>query len=95
MKKSVKRVDHPRGDVLIKRMNRISGQVNGIQRMIEDKRYCVDILTQINAVKSALDGVAMILLEDHTNHCVTNAIKKGGGQESISELVDIIRKFTK
>jgi DNA-binding FrmR family transcriptional regulator len=90
-----KTVVQPHKDPLIKRMNRITGQVNGVTKMIQDDRYCVDILTQINAIKSALDGVAMILLEDHIKHCVRNAVKSGGGDDVIEELTDIIRKFTK
>ncbi len=90
-----KSVVQPHKDPLIKRMNRISGQVNGVTKMIQDNRYCVDILTQITAVKSALDGVAMILLEDHTRHCVRDALKQGGSEDIIEELTDIIRKFTK
>lgn len=90
-----KTVIQPHKDPLMKRMNRITGQVNGITKMIHDDRYCVDILIQINAIKSALDGVAMILLEDHIKHCVRNAVKSSGGNEVIEELTDIIRKFTK
>ncbi len=82
-------------DALIKRMNRIAGQVNGVTKMIHEDRYCVDVLVQISAVKSALDGVAMHLLEDHTRHCVRGAIKSGGGDEAISELIDVIRKYTR
>lgn len=89
-----KRVVQPEKTSLTKRMNRISGQVNGISKMIEEDRYCVDILTQISAVKSALNGVAMQLLEDHTKHCVRGAIQNGGGDEAIKELTEIIRKFS-
>lgn len=55
------------------RMSRIEGQVRGVARMIENDKYCIDILTQVSAVKSALDAVALGLLEDHMGHCVMNA----------------------
>jgi CsoR family transcriptional regulator, copper-sensing transcriptional repressor len=60
-------------DQLLKRMNRIEGQVRGIAGMIEDDRYCIDVLTQINAVQAALDKVALGLLDEHARHCVVDA----------------------
>jgi CsoR family transcriptional regulator, copper-sensing transcriptional repressor len=65
----------PRGytatkDQLLKRLRRIEGQVGGIQRMVEDDRYCIDVLTQIGAIQAALDKVALGLLDDHARHCV-------------------------
>jgi CsoR family transcriptional regulator, copper-sensing transcriptional repressor len=57
-------------DDLLKRLRRIEGQVGGIQRMVEDDRYCIDVLTQISAVQAALDKVALGLLDDHARHCV-------------------------
>ena len=58
---------------LIKRLRRIEGQVGGIERMVADDRYCIDVLTQISAVQAALDKVALGLLDDHTHHCVLGA----------------------
>lgn len=83
---------------LIKRLNRIEGQVKGIQKMIEDERYCVDILIQISAIRSAINKVGNIILENHIKGCVTNSIKEGDkieSEKSISELMDIINKFMK
>jgi DNA-binding FrmR family transcriptional regulator len=66
-------------DQLIKRLHRVQGQVGGIERMVEDDRYCIDVLTQISAVQAALDKVALGLLDDHARHCVT------GGPEAEKE----------
>ncbi len=57
-------------DALLKRLARVEGQVRGIAKMVEDDRYCIDVLTQISAVQSALDAVALGLLDDHVRHCV-------------------------
>ena len=78
---------------LVARLNRIEGQVRGITRMIEDDRYCVDILTQVAAIKSALDGVAMQLLENHTHGCVARALRDGDGDAAIAELMDVMKKL--
>lgn len=80
---------------LIKRLRRIEGQVRGIQRMVEEDKYCVDILVQISAVRSALDRVGLILLEDHTRGCVARAIKNEDGDRAIAELTDVMRRFVK
>lgn len=61
-----------------KRMHRIEGQVKAIGRMVDDDRYCIDILTQIAAVESALKSVSMLLLDDHLDHCVREAVEQGG-----------------
>ena len=63
--------------------------------MIEQDRYCVDLLVQISAVRSALNQLGMRLVEDHTRGCVRNAIRHGEGDESISELMDVLRKFAR
>jgi CsoR family transcriptional regulator, copper-sensing transcriptional repressor len=57
-------------DALLKRLSRVEGQVRGVAKMVEDDRYCIDVLTQISAVQSALDAVALGLLDDHVRHCV-------------------------
>ena len=83
---------------LNRRLKRIEGQVKGIQKMIEDDRYCVDILIQISAIRSAIDNVGAIILENHIKGCVYNDIKYGNEEESetaIKELMDTIKKFTK
>ncbi len=82
-------------DDLIKRLRRIEGQVRGIQRMVEQDKYCVDILVQISAVRSALDRVGLILLEDHTRGCVARAIKSDDGDRAIAELTDVMKRFVK
>jgi DNA-binding FrmR family transcriptional regulator len=69
-----------RKDDYAKRLRRIEGQVRGIAKMIEDDKYCIDILTQISAANSALQSVALGLLEEHLNHCVSKAIAVGGDE---------------
>lgn len=80
---------------LINRLKRVEGQVRGVQKMIEEDRYCVDILSQIAAIKSAMNNVGLHLLEEHTKHCVTDAINDGDGNESIEELMEVFKKFSK
>jgi CsoR family transcriptional regulator, copper-sensing transcriptional repressor len=69
-------------DNYAKRLRRIEGQVRGIARMIEEDKYCIDVLTQISAANSALRSVALNLLEEHLNHCVTRAVADGGDAAS-------------
>jgi DNA-binding FrmR family transcriptional regulator len=80
-------------DALGKRLNRIEGQVRGIGRMLDEDRYCVDILTQVSAVRSALDALALELLEHHLHGCVHEAVKSGKGEPAIDEAMSVIRKF--
>ena len=76
------------------RLRRIEGQVRGIQRMVEEEAYCVDILTQIRSVVSASEKVATILLKDHVEHCVRESIEKGeGADEKIEELTAAVERF--
>lgn len=77
---------------VIKRLNRISGQVEGIKRMVSEPRYCIDILIQISSVRSALDSVSRFILEDHLKTCVANALRRGQGKIEIKELVDIFNR---
>ena len=63
---------------LLNRLKRVEGQVRGLQRMVEDDTYCIDVLTQVSAVTRALQAVALGLVEDHLGHCVTQAIEAGG-----------------
>ena len=67
-------------DAHLIRLRRIEGQVRGLQRMIEQDTYCIDVLTQISAATRALEAVALTLLEEHLEHCVTHAIQAGGAQ---------------
>ncbi|MGI6566822.1 MAG: metal-sensitive transcriptional regulator [Firmicutes bacterium] len=78
---------------LLLRLSRIEGQVRGITRMVEEGEYCVDILNQISAVRSALNSVGQILMEGHIRGCVADAIKHDGGDESIEELLQLIKKY--
>ena len=68
----------PDKDRYLTRLRRIEGQVRGLQKMVEDDKYCIDILTQVSAVTSALQSVALGLLEDHLGHCVAQATAEGG-----------------
>jgi CsoR family transcriptional regulator, copper-sensing transcriptional repressor len=65
-------------DAHLKRLRRIEGQVRGIQRMVEEDVYCIDILTQVSAATKALESMALVLLDEHLRHCVTEAIQAGG-----------------
>jgi DNA-binding FrmR family transcriptional regulator len=78
-----------------KRINRIEGQVRGIGKMIAEDRYCIDILTQVSAVQSALDALALGLLERHLHGCVQHAVKSGDGDHAIDEAMAVIRKFAR
>lgn len=82
-----------RAEALAKRIHRIEGQVRGIGRMLEEDRYCVDILTQVSAVQSALDALARELLEHHLHGCVAHAIASGDGAHAIDEALAVIRRF--
>ena len=85
-------------EALIKRLHRIEGQVRGVERMVEQDRYCIDILTQIAAVKTALEQVGAKLLEDHVTHCVAAAINSGDEREAAAktnELLEAVQRFTK
>ena len=83
---------------LTKRLHRIEGQVRGIERMVEDDRYCIDILTQISAVKTALESLAFNLLDDHVNHCVADALAAGDAEAAArkgEELLAAIQRFAR
>lgn len=84
-------------DAVLKRLRRVEGQVRGVQRMVEDDKYCIDILTQISAATKALQAVALELLEDHLGHCVAHAIEAGGPEaaEKIREASAAIERLVK
>ncbi len=88
-------VERPDKPQLTRRLNRIQGQIRGIGRMVEEDRYCVDILTQVSAVRSALDAVALQLLRGHTHGCVQTAIRSGDGEHAIDELLNVVEKFAR
>ena len=96
--------DHPvRGytadkEALVKRLHRIEGQVRGVERMVEADRYCIDILTQIAAIDTALESLALELLDRHVEHCVAGAFASGDEAEIEAkrhELVAAVRRFAK
>jgi CsoR family transcriptional regulator, copper-sensing transcriptional repressor len=85
-------------EALSRRMRRIEGQVRGIEKMIAEDRYCIDILTQISAVSTALDAVAFKILEDHVNHCVAGALASGDetvAADKSREMLEAVHRFTK
>ncbi|HKX34219.1 MAG TPA: metal-sensitive transcriptional regulator [Actinomycetota bacterium] len=73
------------------RLRRIEGQVRGIQRMVEEDQYCIDILTQVNSAASALKSVGMGVLDDHVRHCVRESVESGDGDEKLEELLTAVR----
>lgn len=80
---------------LLTRLNRLEGQVRGIARMIEDERYCIDILQQIASLRAAADGLALILLRDHLQGCVLEAAGSGQEAEKIDEVVEAVRRYSR
>jgi DNA-binding FrmR family transcriptional regulator len=84
-------------DAYIKRLRRIEGQIRGLQRMIDDDKYCIDILTQVSAATKALQSVAIALLEEHLSHCVAGAIAEGGDAASakVKEASDAIARLVR
>jgi DNA-binding FrmR family transcriptional regulator len=84
--------------LLVKRLHRIEGQVRGVERMIDDDRYCIDILTQIGAVSTALESLAVTILDDHVRHCVADALASGDKKAAVDkteELLAAVRRFAK
>jgi CsoR family transcriptional regulator, copper-sensing transcriptional repressor len=75
------------------RLRRIEGQVRGLQRMVEEDTYCIDILTQVNSARAALKAVGIGLLDDHVRHCVKDSIEEGKGDEKVEELVAAVARF--
>jgi DNA-binding FrmR family transcriptional regulator len=83
---------------LVKRLHRIEGQVRGIERMIEEDRYCIDVITQISAVTTALESLAFRILDDHVNHCVAGALASGDPIEAETksrELLEAVHRFSR
>jgi len=78
-----------------RRLRRIEGQVRGVEKMVDEDRYCIDVLTQVNAVRAALESVALQLLADHTEHCVTEAIRAGKGGAKVRELNDAVERLVR
>ena len=82
-------------DDVQKRLRKIEGQVRGLQRMVEEDTYCIDILTQVNSVIAALRAVGLGLLDDHVRHCVRESIERGDGDEKVEELMAAVSRFSK
>ena len=83
---------------LVRRLHRIEGQVRGIERMVEDDRYCIDILTQIAAVNTALESLALKMLDEHVRHCVAGAVTSGDEAEAhvkTEELLEAVQRFAR
>lgn len=89
-------IDEEQKKEILVLLNRIEGQVRGLQKMVQQDKYCVDILTQISAVRGALKKVGLNVLESHTHGCVKRAVKNKNqdGQEILDELMDVFAKFT-
>ncbi len=79
-------------DVLLRRLRKMEGQVRGLQQMVEDDRYCLDVVQQINALSAAAREVALIVLEDHLRGCITDAVKRDDGDAAIKEMVTVLGK---
>jgi len=85
-------------DDLVKRLHRIEGQVRGIEKMVTDDRYCIDILTQIGAVSTALESLGFKILDEHVKHCVAGALASGDAKEAdakAAELLEAVHRFSK
>jgi CsoR family transcriptional regulator, copper-sensing transcriptional repressor len=85
-------------EALVKRLHRIEGQVRGIERMLEEDRYCIDILTQIAAVSTALEAVAFRILDGHVRHCVAGALASGDEEDAAAkteELLAAVHRFAR
>lgn len=84
---------------ILKRLRRVEGQVRGIERLVDDERYCIDIITQISAATSALENIALLLLEDHLTHCVTGAAhtaaESGDSSEIDAKIAEATRAITR
>ena len=83
---------------LLARLKRIEGQVRGLQRMVEEERYCPEVLTQVAAVQASLRAAAEVLLQDHLRHCVTTALRSGdpaGAEAMYAELTDLFKKYSR
>ena len=80
---------------ILTRLRKATGQLNGITGMVEDGRYCIDILDQLSAVGAAIDATALILLEDHMTSCVRDAIEHGDAAERVDELAAAVRRYVR
>ncbi len=79
---------------LLRRFNRLNGQITGISQMVEDERYCPEVLTQLSAAIAGLEKIGFILLRDHVKHCVTDGVNAGHGDAYLDELIATIQRFS-
>jgi DNA-binding FrmR family transcriptional regulator len=85
-------------DALIKRLHRIEGQVRGVEKMVEEDRYCIDILTQISAANTALETLALKILDEHVRHCIAGALASGDEADAhtkAEELLEAVQRFAR
>ncbi len=87
--------EYPKHDTLLPRLRRIEGQVRGITRMVEQRRYCIEIIQQLTAARKALDQVSLKVMSGHINGCVSEAIRKREGPAKVNELMQTIHRFVK
>ena len=80
---------------LRKRLKKVAGQINGIDKMVDEGRYCIDIIQQILAARAALNKVALLIVESHAKSCVVKAVKEDHADESIDELMNVLKQFNK
>ena len=85
----------PKHNQLLPRLRRIEGQIRGIARMVEERRYCIDVIQQLTAARKALDQVSLKIMNGHINTCVSEAIRKREGEGKITELMQTINRFVK
>jgi DNA-binding FrmR family transcriptional regulator len=80
-----------------KRLRRIEGQIRGLQKMVEDDRYCIDVLAQVASVRKALESVAIVLFDDHLRHCVADAVAAGGpeAEQKLTEASEAVARLLK
>ena len=92
---SIKADRFPKHQDILPRLRRIEGQIRGITRMVEDRRYCIDIIQQLTAARKALDHVSLKIMNGHINSCVSDAIRRQDGVKKIEELMHTINRFVK
>ena len=86
-------INEPTKEAALARLKKIEGQVRGVEQMVNKEKYCIDIITQINAVRRALEQVALIVMKRHLESCVIDAIKTKGGEDKIEELIETVDRF--
>ncbi len=84
---------NPKHNDVLPSLRRVEGQIRGVVKMVEEERYCIDILQQLSAARKALDSAALKILKGHINHCVVNAIHEKQGQKKIDELMETLRRY--